>query len=123
MTIWRNYLEEIDAVVPIFSANFQEFCKFFTVVSYTRDVVHNNKTIHCNFFSKTTFFSSLTISLVSSLNFSIKSINSLGSFYESNSILLAKQDCISAYLSSSISTRLTHSVLTKLPKNLFGSNF
>ena len=114
---------DIDTVVPIFSANCQEYCKFLTVVSYTREVVHNKKMIHCNFFSKTAVFSLLTIFLVLSLNFSIKSINSSSSFTEWNLTLLEKEDYISACLSSSISIPLTHSVLTKLPKNLFSPNF
>ena len=114
MTLWRNYMEDIDTVVPIFSATCQEFCKFFTVVSYTGDVVQNNKTI---------LFSSLIISLILSLKFSIKSMNSSNSFAKWNSTLLAKQDCISACLSSSVSIWLTYSVLTKLPKNLFSPNF
>ena len=100
-----------------------KFCKFFTVVSNTRDVVHKNKTIHWLFCRKIELISWFVISLVLSLDFSINDTRSSGSVAKWNSTSLLKHDYISGSLCSSISMPVTHCVLTNLPKNVLIPSF
>ena len=49
--LWNYYVKDVHTVVPIFLVHCQKISKFFTRVSNTQDVVHNNKTIHDFFFT------------------------------------------------------------------------